>query len=136
MINKTHAKEWLEKAYHDLDSANILFVSGHYTDTIGYLYHQSVEKLYKSLIAFKNEPIVKTHNLVELNELLDEIFDLNEDDIMTLSITTTYYTKQRYPSINKILPSKNEIKKVKELSIYLFKKVCTILEIDISEVTK
>lgn len=27
MANKTYAKEWLQKAYHDLDSANILFVS-------------------------------------------------------------------------------------------------------------
>ena len=45
MANKTHAKEWLEKAYHDLDSANILIISGHFTDTIGYIYHQSIEKI-------------------------------------------------------------------------------------------
>jgi len=34
MPNKTYAKEWLEKAYHDLSSATILFNSNHYTDTI------------------------------------------------------------------------------------------------------
>ena len=78
MANKTYATEWLQKAYHDLDSANVLFVSGHYTDTIGYIYHQSIEKIYKSIIAFQNEPIVKTHNLVELNEIVDEYFNLNE----------------------------------------------------------
>lgn len=130
MANKTHAKEWLEKAYHDLDSANVLFVSGHYTDTIGYLYHQAIEKLYKSIIAFKNNPIEKTHNLVELNEILDEYFELNEDEIMILAIATTYHTKQRYPSIHKHLPSKEEIKQVKEFSLYLFNKVCDILKID------
>lgn len=31
MANKTHATEWLEKSYHDLDSAKILFEAGHFT---------------------------------------------------------------------------------------------------------
>ena len=43
MANKTHATEWLEKAYHDLDSARLLFEAGHFTDT-RYLLHQSIEK--------------------------------------------------------------------------------------------
>ena len=129
MVNKKYAIEWLEKAYHDLDSANILFVSGHYTDTIGYLYHQSIEKLFKSIIAFQNNPIEKTHNLIELNELLNEYFDFNEDELMVLGIITTYHTKQRYPSIYKCLPSKEEILKVKDFSSYLLDRVCTILDI-------
>ena len=134
MANKTHAKEWLEKAYHDLDSANILIISGHLTDTIGYIYHQSIEKIYKSIIAFENNPILKTHNLIELNEMLDGYFELNEDELMILSLVTTYHTKQRYPSIHKTLPSKEEIIKVKELAIYLFDKVCEILEINKEEI--
>jgi HEPN domain-containing protein len=108
MVNKTYAKEWLVKAWHDLDSANVLLVSGHYTDTIGYLYHQSIEKIYKSILASNNNPIIKTHNLIELNELTDEYFNLNEDDLMTLSIITTYHTKQRYPTMDKRLPTKEE----------------------------
>jgi len=134
MSNKTHAKEWLEKAYHDFDSANILFVSGHYTDTIGYIYHQALEKIYKSIMAFENIPILKTHNLIELNEIADKYFDLNQDDLIILGIATTYHTKQRYPSINKTLPNKDEIQKVKELTAFLFDKVCIILEIDKSEI--
>ena len=134
MANKPHAKEWLEKAYHDLDSANILFISGHYTDTIGYIYHQSIEKIYKAIIAFENNPILKTHNLIELNEILEGCFNLNEYELMILSLVTTYHTKQRYPSIHKTLPSKEEIIKVKELAIYLFDKVCDILEINKEEI--
>lgn len=133
MVNKTYAIEWLEKAYHDLDSANILFDSGHYTDTIGYLYHQSIEKTFKAILAYRNESIQKTHNLVEINENLENYIDLNEDDLFLLSIITTYYTKQRYPSQNKKLPSKDEIKKVKELSNYIFKEVLLKLEINLSE---
>ena len=135
MANKTYAKEWLQKAYHDLDSANILFVSGHYTDTIGYLYHQSIEKIYKSIIAFANEPIGKTHNLIELYELTGEFFDLNEDELIVLGIITTYHTKQRYPTMDKKLPTKEEITRVKDLAIFLFDTVCNQLNITKSEIT-
>lgn len=129
MANKTYANEWLEKAYHDLDSANILLVSGHYTDTIGYLYHQALEKMFKSLIAYQNKSIEKTHNLIELHEMLSEYFDFDEEELMLLAITTTYHTKQRYPAINKTLPSREEIQKVKKLSEYIFKHICSILDI-------
>jgi HEPN domain-containing protein len=134
MANKTYAIEWLRKAYHDLDSANVLFISGHYTDTIGYIYHQSIKKIYKSIIAFRNEPIVKTHNLVELNEIVDEYFNLNEYDIIVLGIITTYHTKQRYPSLDKKLSSKDDIRKTKEFSEYLFEEVLVKLNIDKNEV--
>ncbi len=135
MANKTYAKEWLQKAYHDLDSANVLFVSGHYTDTIGYLYHQSIEKIYKSIIAFANEPIEKTHNLIELNELTGEYFDLNDDELIVLGIITTYHTKQRYPTMDKKLPTKEEITRAKDLAIFLFDTVCNQLNINKSEIT-
>jgi HEPN domain-containing protein len=128
MANKTHAIEWLQKAYHDLDSANILFESGHYTDTIGYLYHQAVEKLFKSCIAYENNPIVKSHNLVELNEITNDIFSFNEDDFILLGIITTYHTKQRYPSLDKKLPSKDEITKVKDFAIFLFEEILNKLK--------
>lgn len=128
MSNKPHAIEWVEKAYHDLDSAKILFNAGHFTDTIGYILHQSIEKLFKSYLAYDNIPIVKTHNLVELNELLT--LDLNEDDIQLLAIATTYHTKQRYPSPHKKLPSKEEIKQILELTEHLFNHVCNQLNIE------
>lgn len=128
MANKPHAIEWVEKAYHDLDSAKILNVAGHFTDTIGYILHQSIEKIFKSYLAYDNTPIVKTHNLVELNELLR--LDLNEDDIRLLAIATTYYIKQRYPSPHKKLPSKEEINEILELTKHLFDSVCKKLNID------
>ncbi len=130
MANKTYSIEWLNKAYHDLDSANILSLSGHYTDTIGYLYHQSIEKIFKSIIAYQNQSISKTHNLIELSEVLDKYFDFNDDELLLLAKITTYCTKQRYPAIDKKLPSKDEIIEVQEFAIYLFDKVCNILEID------
>lgn len=135
MANKTYAIEWLKKAYHDLDSANILLVSGHYTDTIGYLYQQSIEKIFKSIIAFANNPIEKTHNLIELNDIIDDCYQLNEDDVIILGIVTTYHTKQRYPSLDKKLPSKESIEKAKELASFLFDETLKKLNIDKSEIT-
>jgi len=136
MANKTHAIEWLEKSYHDLDSAKILFEAGHYTDTIGYILHQSIEKIFKSCLAYNNVPIVKTHNLIELYEFLDIVLDLNEDEIEFLAIATTYHTKQRYPSPHKRLPPKEEIKVILDFAIGLMDTLCQQLDIDNNEIKK
>lgn len=130
MANKTYATEWLEKAYHDLDSAMILFNAGHYTDTIGYILHQSIEKIFKSLLAYENKPILKTHNLVELHELLTEHMELPEDEIILLGIATTYNTQQRYPTPHKRLPPREEIARILALSQKLLDRVCRLLDID------
>jgi DNA primase large subunit len=84
--------------------------------------------MFKSYLAYDNAPIVKTHNLVEPNELL--ILDLNEDDIRLLAIATTYYIKQRYPSPHKKLPSKEEINEILELTNHLFDSACKKLNIE------
>lgn len=136
MANKIHAIEWLEKSYHDLDSAKVLFKAGHYTDTIGYILHQSIEKNFKSFLAYKNVSIVKTHNLIELHELLDVPLDLNEDEIEYLAIATTYHTKQRYPSPHKRLPPKEEIKAILDFAITLMETVCQKLDININDIKK
>lgn len=136
MANKSHAIEWLEKSYHDLDSAKILFEAGHYTDTISYILHQSIEKTFKSYLAYKNVPIVKTHNLIELYEFSEIGLDLNEDEIEFLAIATTYHTKQRYPSPHKRLPPKEEIKVILDFAIGLMESICQQLDIDSNEIKK
>ncbi len=136
MSNKSHAIEWLEKSYHDLDSAKVLFEAGHYTDTIGYILHQSIEKNFKSYLAYKNVPIAKTHNLIELYELLESNLDLNDDEIEFIAIATTYHMKQRYPSPHKRLPLKEEIKSILDFTIILMESACQQLEISIDDIKK
>jgi len=68
MPNRTLALEWLERAWHDLESARILFEVDHFTDVIGVDIQQSIEKTLKSLLAFQNKKIIKTHNLVILQD--------------------------------------------------------------------
>jgi len=133
MANKVYAAEWLQKALHDLTGAKILYESDHYTDTTAYVLHQAIEKTLKSIYAYNNEAQRKTHNLVELYELMTVKIDLDDEEVYLLSIATTYQTKQRYPVVPKVLPSKQEIEEILCFSEKLFKRVSGMLEIDAIE---
>ncbi len=135
MANKPYAIEWLIKAHHDLQGAKLLVEAGHYTDTISYVLHQSLEKTLKAILAYENKPIVKTHNLVELYELMSDSIDLEDDKVFLLSIATTYQTKQRYPVVHKKLPSEAEIREVLCFSEIFFQQVLQHLEIMENEIT-
>ncbi len=134
MANRSYAIEWLEKSLHDLEGAKLLFDADHYTDTISYVLHQSLEKTLKSILAYENKPIVKTHNLVELYELLSYKIFLDDDKIYLLSIATTYQTKQRYPVVHKKQPPKHEIQEILSFSDQLFREVLRKLDIDPKEI--
>jgi HEPN domain-containing protein len=135
MANKPYAIEWLTKAHHDLLGAKLLVEAEHYTDTISYVLHQSLEKTLKAILAYENKPIVKTHNLVELYELMSDSINLEDDKVFLLSIATTYQTKQRYPVVHKQLPSKAEIREVLCFSEAFFQQVLQHLEMREHEVT-
>jgi len=129
-VNKTSAKEWLKHSYHDLDGAKLLFKADHFTDTISYVLHQSLEKSLKSILAFYNKPIKKTHNLIELYELVkNNDFYLEEDEIFLLAIASNYYTEQRYPVVDKESPTKKEIKDMIDLSDRIFNQICKVFDI-------
>ena len=135
MDNKENILEWLMHAYHDLEGAKILCASNHYTDTISYVVQQAIEKTLKSLLAHKNEPIKKTHNLVELYELAsDEILVLEENEIAMIALATTYYIKQRYPTPYKKAVSRQEIKEVLDFAENLFERVYHLLGISLEEI--
>lgn len=129
-MNSQSAQEWLVKAYHDLDSSQILFKSAHYTDTVGYVLQQSIEKILKSFLAYENKSIKKTHNLIEIYETIGGYIALDEYEIKLLSIATNYNTGQRYPTPHKKLPPKEEIKEVLEFTEELLARVCNTLNID------
>ena len=133
-MNKTAATEWLIHSHNDLNGAILLYKASHSTDTISYILHQSIEKSLKALMASSNQPIKKTHNLVELYELVcDENFQLTQEEVFKLSIATTYYTKQRYPTPHKKLPPMEEIKKIIDVSKKIFDLISMILDITVCE---
>ena len=132
-MNKTASLEWLRIAFHDLMSAQILYDADHYTDSIGSDLQQSIEKILKSLLAFENKKILKSHNLLEIYEYINDQVTVTEHEIVFLARATTYLKEDRYPNPNYCLPSKKEIKEVLDFTEELFEKVCNILEIDSNE---
>jgi len=129
MPNKPYAIEWLEKAYHDLGSAVILFKADHFTDTIGIDLHYALEKTLKAILAYNNQPIPKTHDLPKLYSYLYHIVPLQEEEEALLYIANKYHIEEAYPIFQKSLPSKEEIKTILIFSQDLLHKVATSLEI-------
>jgi len=132
-VNSQSASEWLTKAYHDLDSSKILYQSAHYTDTVGYILQQSIEKILKAFLAYQNSAIKKTHNLLEIYESISHFINLDDYEIRLLSVATSYNTGQRYPTPHKRLPPKEEIKEILDFTEGLLTRVCQILDIDEKE---
>jgi len=129
-MNKTASLEWLRIAFHDLKSAQILYNADHYTDSIGSDLQQSIEKILKSLIAFENKKIPKSHNLLEIYDYINDNITISEHEIVFLARATTYLKEDRYPNPNYCLPAREEIKEVLDFTEELFEKVCSVLEIN------
>jgi len=129
MNNRVYAKEWIEFANKNLITAKKLYEIDHFTDIIGVELQQALEKLLKSLLAFENKKIPKSHKLVEIVELTN--IELTEKEKFLLEIATSYYKVDRYPNPNYFSPSKDEIEKVLKFTEGLFEKICKSLEIKI-----
>ena len=68
MENNDKIKEWIRFAEMDRDTVNILFNSHKKPiEIICYHCQQTVEKYLKACLIMYNIPVLKTHDLVELN---------------------------------------------------------------------
>ena len=130
MGNAILAKEWLLFGYKNLDTAKKLFDLDHYTDIIGAELQQGVEKILKSVMAYHNQKIKKSHNLEEIAALLDGYIEFDELELDMLEKMTLYYKVDRYPNPSYELPSKDEIDEAIKYGYELFDKVCDMLSID------
>ena len=128
-MNKTSATEWLEKAWHNLSGAKVLYDVNHYTDITAIELHYAVEKILKSFLAYENKKIPKTHDLVQIAKLVKGNIDLIDDYILLKQISK-YHIEESYPAFDRIMPSKDEMKDVLEFTNKLMDKVCNILQID------
>ena len=133
MPNKTSAIEWLRIAYHELSAAKVLYDAEHYADSIGTLLQQSLEKCLKSLLAYENSKILRSHDLVEVYSKVSHKINL-DDDLELLEIATEYYKEDRYPNPNYELPPYEEIHEVLVFTEKLFTKTCALLGIEKDDV--
>ncbi len=114
-------ESWLTKAQHDLASARMLFSGNNpILDVAVYHTEQCAEKALKAFLAFKKQPIMKTHDLSVLIDLCVDIDpDFNElyDSIENLNPYSILY---RYPG-EIMEPEKEEVLEAIELSEKVFK---------------
>jgi HEPN domain-containing protein len=129
-MNETAAKEWLTKAWHHYSSAKVLFNAKHYTDVIAVDLHYAVEIILKSFLAFENKKIIKSHDLLEIANLVKSYVTFDEQTNSLLDTVTSYHIKGSYPAPDRKMPSNDEIKEVLDFTDNLYYKVCKILNID------
>ena len=128
-MNKTAMMEWLVKAWHNLATARLLYKADHYTDIIAVEIHYCCEKSLKAFLAYENKKIPKTHDLVDIYELVRDHIDL-KNDLMLLKQITKYHIEESYPTFERAMPTREEIREVLDFTEYLFEKVCKILNVD------
>lgn len=129
MPNRTYAQEWIAKACHNFKAAKFLYENSFYEDVIGVELHNALEKLFKAILAFKNQKIAKTHDLLALYSYIDR--DVGHDvDLALLERANSYFKEGRYPNIGYELPKREEIEAILVMSEKIFERVCSRLELD------
>jgi HEPN domain-containing protein len=130
MPNRKYAEEWLSIAWHDLESARILIECNHYTDTIGVLLQQALEKILKGIFAYNNIKIKRTHDLVDLYSEIAHLpgLSLTKDEVKVLVTASVYYADTKYSSANYSLPPVDNIKDVYEFITKFFSKISEMID--------
>lgn len=124
MPNKILANDWLESGKKHLEVAEILFKNGHYTDIVGIELQHSIERVLKSVLAYNNLSIARTHDLVILLETVKSKVEFDENIRAQCEIATDYFVDNRYPVRgSNFLPSDKEIEKVIETANYIYSTV-------------
>ena len=92
---------WLAKADHDLETAERALHAGTpITDTAAYHCHQAAEKALKAFLASRLEPLVKTHDLMDLLTRCANADARFADWADRISELSAFGTVLRYPSMD------------------------------------
>ncbi len=95
---------WLQYAYDDLQSAKVLLKEVIY-NMVCFHSQQAAEKLFKSFIASYHEEIPRTHNLIRLHKICEDLYGKIEIDSEILIFLNDVYIDSRYPADFGVLPS-------------------------------
>lgn len=91
-------KEWLYKASHDLEMAQLAMeYKPKLRDSICFHCQQAVEKSLKAYLVYLDMPFQKTHSLTYLLDLIDERDNISEDVYLKIEILESYAVEIRYP---------------------------------------
>lgn len=125
---KIQAMEWLERGRHDIEMAIMLFDNEGYTDTIGFLLQQGIEKCLKGLFVVNGIEPTRTHDLKVLLNKVNTYLENSENYYEVCLIATKYYIEGRYPPGPLVLPPRDEISVVLSKANMLMGEVKSIIE--------
>ena len=111
---KRRVKEWLSFAEIDLNSIIKLLEDESLLKAAAFHCQQSIEKSFKAIIEEVQNKIPRTHDLIRLYGIINELgidFEIDED---ILSEINDVYIETRYPSDIGLLPSGNPTKEIIE----------------------
>lgn len=94
---KRQVEDWILLADKDLYAAEILLKEDNpLTNIVAFHCQQTIEKYFKAFLIENDVPIIKTHDLIKLNGMINEIKDLGIDE-NKLMIINEIYVEARYP---------------------------------------
>jgi len=101
---KKPVEEWVFFADRDLETAEILIGRDNpLTNIIAFHCQQAIEKYLKAFLVKNEIQIIKTHDLIKLNNMVKEVKDLGIDE-NKLVIVNEVYSETRYPGNIGLLP--------------------------------
>jgi len=135
-MRKGIAKEWMKASYYDLMVISEIIDNNILTHMVAFHSQQSLEKSFKALLEYNNKDVPKKHDLLLLKSKVEDFIKIDNED--TLEDINELYVDSRYPGEFGLLPDgKPSIEKAIEFYRFaqnIFDKICTILEIDKSEI--
>jgi HEPN domain-containing protein len=101
---KKQVEDWVSLADKDLYAAEIIMNNDYpLTNIVVFHCQQSIEKYLKAYLIEKDVSLIKTHDLIKLNDMTKEIKDLSIDEKILTAINEVYI-ESRYPGDLGLLP--------------------------------
>ena len=129
---KKLTEDWITFADKDLQAAEVIIKEDFpLTNIVVFLCQQTIEKYLKAFLVENDIPIIKTHDLVQLNGMTLKIKDLGIDKKKLLLINVIY-VESRYPSELGLMPDGMPANKQAKEFIEFAKEIKTIINNELS----
>jgi len=102
---KKQTRDWVLLADGDLCAAEIILNDeSHLTNICAFHCQQAIEKYLKAYLIEKSVPLIKTHDLIKLNGMINEVESIGIDEKKLFAVNEIYI-ETRYPGELGLVPS-------------------------------
>jgi len=129
---KIITSQWVEYARRDFDLAKDNLNEEYYSNIVLYHCQQSVEKVFKAILEENGVKFPKTHNLINLFELISNKTDITLTiDLEELNQLNDIYAESRYPGevglIPEGFPTKEDAVKLFNITNKIFNEALAVI---------